>query len=93
MEGMAPRTEDTARQAPEDTAPQAHENHTAPENQTAHDEYDPSAVERWAAEPDKRPGRTAFQRDRARVLHAMDEGGERARVLAHWTRQAGEGDA
>ncbi|RMI86860.1 deoxyguanosinetriphosphate triphosphohydrolase [Streptomyces sp. ZS0098] len=32
--------------------------------------YDPSAVERWAAEPDKRPGRTAFQRDRARVLHS-----------------------
>ncbi|EFE69647.1 deoxyguanosinetriphosphate triphosphohydrolase [Streptomyces viridosporus] len=32
--------------------------------------YDPSAVERWAVEPDKRPGRTAFQRDRARVLHS-----------------------
>ncbi|WP_455356228.1 deoxyguanosinetriphosphate triphosphohydrolase [Streptomyces sp. SYSU K217416] len=32
--------------------------------------YDPSATERWAAEPDKRPGRTAFQRDRARVLHS-----------------------
>ena len=28
------------------------------------------AVERWAVEPDKRPGRTAFQRDRARVLHS-----------------------
>ncbi|MFJ5550492.1 deoxyguanosinetriphosphate triphosphohydrolase [Streptomyces sp. NPDC093225] len=37
---------------------------------TAHDTYDPSATERWAAEPDKRPGRTAFQRDRARVLHS-----------------------
>ncbi|MEV7613717.1 deoxyguanosinetriphosphate triphosphohydrolase [Streptomyces sp. NPDC089799] len=37
---------------------------------TAHDPYDPSATERWAAEPDKRPGRTAFQRDRARVLHS-----------------------
>ncbi|MET7780560.1 MULTISPECIES: deoxyguanosinetriphosphate triphosphohydrolase [Streptomyces] len=34
------------------------------------DEYDPTSVERWAAEPDKRPGRTAFQRDRARVLHS-----------------------
>ncbi|MFB7245127.1 deoxyguanosinetriphosphate triphosphohydrolase [Streptomyces populi] len=56
MEGMAARTEETA--------PQAHENHTA------HDEYDAAAVERWAAEPDKRPGRTAFQRDRARVLHS-----------------------
>ncbi|MFD6419352.1 deoxyguanosinetriphosphate triphosphohydrolase [Streptomyces sp. NPDC060194] len=32
--------------------------------------YDPAAIERWAPEPDKRPGRTAFQRDRARVLHS-----------------------
>ncbi|MFI0236209.1 deoxyguanosinetriphosphate triphosphohydrolase [Streptomyces sp. NPDC016845] len=32
--------------------------------------YDEADVERWAAEPDKRPGRTAFQRDRARVLHS-----------------------
>ncbi|MFJ3584910.1 deoxyguanosinetriphosphate triphosphohydrolase [Streptomyces sp. NPDC090127] len=32
--------------------------------------YDETATERWAAEPDKRPGRTAFQRDRARVLHS-----------------------
>ncbi|MEU2430389.1 deoxyguanosinetriphosphate triphosphohydrolase [Streptomyces sp. NPDC007861] len=32
--------------------------------------YDESATARWAAEPDKRPGRTAFQRDRARVLHS-----------------------
>ncbi|MEU9704071.1 deoxyguanosinetriphosphate triphosphohydrolase [Streptomyces sp. NPDC047981] len=32
--------------------------------------YDDGATERWAAEPDKRPGRTAFQRDRARVLHS-----------------------
>ncbi|MER6091066.1 deoxyguanosinetriphosphate triphosphohydrolase [Streptomyces bluensis] len=36
----------------------------------APDAYDETAVERWAAEPDKRPGRTAFQRDRARVLHS-----------------------
>ncbi|MFF2198247.1 deoxyguanosinetriphosphate triphosphohydrolase [Streptomyces sp. NPDC058157] len=36
----------------------------------AYDSYDPAATERWAAEPDKRPGRTAFQRDRARVLHS-----------------------
>jgi len=27
-------------------------------------------TERWAAEPPKRPGRTHFQRDRARVLHS-----------------------
>jgi dGTPase len=32
--------------------------------------YDSTSVERWAPEPDKRPGRTAFQRDRARVLHS-----------------------
>ncbi|WP_240979708.1 deoxyguanosinetriphosphate triphosphohydrolase [Streptomyces sp. HNM0574] len=32
--------------------------------------YAPADIERWAPEPDKRPGRTAFQRDRARVLHS-----------------------
>ncbi|RII17257.1 Deoxyguanosinetriphosphate triphosphohydrolase [Streptomyces sp. YIM 130001] len=32
--------------------------------------YDDTSVDRWAPEPDKRPGRTAFQRDRARVLHS-----------------------
>ncbi|MDN3295690.1 deoxyguanosinetriphosphate triphosphohydrolase [Streptomyces ficellus] len=32
--------------------------------------YDEKATARWATEPDKRPGRTAFQRDRARVLHS-----------------------
>lgn len=32
--------------------------------------YDPQSSERWAPEPDKRPGRTAFQRDRARLLHS-----------------------
>ncbi|MFJ9018883.1 deoxyguanosinetriphosphate triphosphohydrolase [Streptomyces sp. NPDC102259] len=32
--------------------------------------YDLTSVARWAHEPDKRPGRTAFQRDRARVLHS-----------------------
>ncbi len=32
---------------------------------------DPTYAEaRWVPEPDKRPGRTAFQRDRARVLHS-----------------------
>ncbi|GLF93823.1 deoxyguanosinetriphosphate triphosphohydrolase [Streptomyces yaizuensis] len=35
-----------------------------------HDPYDSHATDRWAPEPDKRPGRTAFQRDRARVLHS-----------------------
>ena len=28
------------------------------------------AEERWVAEPQKRPGRTAYERDRARVLHS-----------------------
>jgi dGTPase len=32
--------------------------------------YDEHACERWVAEPPKRPGRTAFERDRARVLHS-----------------------
>lgn len=32
--------------------------------------YDLSACERWVAEPPKRAGRTAFERDRARVLHS-----------------------
>ncbi|POX48592.1 deoxyguanosinetriphosphate triphosphohydrolase [Streptomyces sp. Ru71] len=32
--------------------------------------YDEQDTERWAQEPEKRPGRTAFQRDRARVLHS-----------------------
>ncbi|WP_405741818.1 deoxyguanosinetriphosphate triphosphohydrolase [Streptomyces sp. NBC_01525] len=32
--------------------------------------YAPADADRWVAEPDKRPGRTAFQRDRARVLHS-----------------------
>ncbi|RAG80783.1 deoxyguanosinetriphosphate triphosphohydrolase [Streptacidiphilus pinicola] len=34
------------------------------------DSYSPGAQARWVEEPDKRPGRTAFQRDRARVLHS-----------------------
>lgn len=32
--------------------------------------YGAADTERWDTEPDKRPGRTAFQRDRARVLHS-----------------------
>jgi dGTPase len=32
--------------------------------------YTATDSERWDSEPDKRPGRTAFQRDRARVLHS-----------------------
>ncbi|WP_338898398.1 deoxyguanosinetriphosphate triphosphohydrolase [Streptomyces sp. TG1A-60] len=37
---------------------------------TAPPNYDAPSAQRWAPEPDKRPGRTAFQRDRARVLHS-----------------------
>ncbi|PWI09732.1 deoxyguanosinetriphosphate triphosphohydrolase [Streptomyces sp. NWU339] len=43
---------------------QARRNHAPPPG------YTPASLARWAAEPDKRPGRTAFQRDRARVLHS-----------------------
>jgi dGTPase len=32
--------------------------------------YGEADLERYVPEPDKRPGRTAFQRDRARVLHS-----------------------
>jgi dGTPase len=32
--------------------------------------YDHAAMVRWTPEPPKRPGRTPFQRDRARVLHS-----------------------
>ncbi|NEC89275.1 deoxyguanosinetriphosphate triphosphohydrolase [Streptomyces sp. SID12501] len=50
-------------------APQPPESDTTPSDNTL-TVYAPTAVARWAAEPDKRPGRTAFQRDRARVLHS-----------------------
>ncbi|WP_326649771.1 MULTISPECIES: deoxyguanosinetriphosphate triphosphohydrolase [unclassified Streptomyces] len=43
---------------------------TTSNDPAGHDAYDEAATARWAAEPDKRPGRTAFQRDRARVLHS-----------------------
>jgi dGTPase len=43
---------------------------TAPPSHDIPAGYDPSSAERYAPEPDKRPGRTAFQRDRARVLHS-----------------------
>ncbi|WBQ03049.1 deoxyguanosinetriphosphate triphosphohydrolase [Kribbella sp. CA-293567] len=35
-----------------------------------HEWYDEHDAERWVAEPVKRPGRSAFARDRARVLHS-----------------------
>ncbi|NBM18645.1 deoxyguanosinetriphosphate triphosphohydrolase [Streptomyces sp. GC420] len=47
-----------------------HDGHGPQDASGPHGPYDGAAAERWAAEPDKRPGRTAFQRDRARVLHS-----------------------
>jgi dGTPase len=38
-------------------------------NQTV-SRYDEAARARWVTEPPKRPGRTAFERDRARVVHS-----------------------
>jgi dGTPase len=51
--------------------------------------YSDGDAERWVAEPPKRPGRTEFQRDRARVLHSSA-----LRRLAAKTQvvRAGSGD-
>jgi len=53
------------------------------------DGYGPADTERWTAEAPKRAGRTAFQRDRARVLHSSA-----LRRLAAKTQivRAGSGD-
>jgi dGTPase len=51
----------------EGTAPP---DHATPASLDAPAGYDPPSAERYAPEHDKRPGRTAFQRDRARVLHS-----------------------
>lgn len=45
-----------------------HHTHGTQEPDTA--PYGAADAERWDTEADKRPGRTAFQRDRARVLHS-----------------------
>ncbi|MEV6396752.1 deoxyguanosinetriphosphate triphosphohydrolase [Streptomyces sp. NPDC051907] len=64
MEGATSTTPDS----PDDR----HGTHGSPSPYDAYDPdvYDDAATARWAAEPDKSPGRTAFQRDRARVLHS-----------------------
>src|SRR4029079_13801196 len=51
--------------------------------------YDEHARQRWVEEPPKRSGRTAFERDRTRVLHAAS-----SRRLAGKTQVvvAGESD-
>ncbi|GAB2833721.1 deoxyguanosinetriphosphate triphosphohydrolase [Streptomyces chlorus] len=68
----------TGTSAPTDPAPQPQAQPPAQSPTQAHPQqhptsplgYDPASAARWDAEPDKRPGRTAFQRDRARVLHS-----------------------
>ena len=62
MEGTAPKTESAERTASTER--------TTYEDDATLRGYDDTSTERWAVEPDKRPGRTAFQRDRARVLHS-----------------------
>ena len=48
--------------------------------------YDEMAQERWVAEPVKRPGRSAFERDRARVLHsaALRRLAAKTQVVVPW---------
>lgn len=48
--------------------------------------YDEQATARWVDEPPKRPGRSAFERDRARVLHsaALRRLAAKTQVVVPW---------
>jgi dGTPase len=59
--GPRPVENDARREPNPDVSPHAYANP---------DPYPTADLERYVPEPDKRPGRTAFQRDRARVLHS-----------------------
>jgi dGTPase len=60
----------------------------------AYGPYRAADAERWVAEPDKRPGRTSFQRDRARVLHsaALRRLAGKTQVVDPGTSGAASGD-
>ncbi|QNP72867.1 deoxyguanosinetriphosphate triphosphohydrolase [Streptomyces roseirectus] len=65
MEGTDPNPDPGSSHAPTTDA-----DYHRPADDPAHTPYAGPATDRWAPEPDKRPGRTAFQRDRARLLHS-----------------------
>ena len=68
-----------------DVSPRGSSQHPASDRPGSRDDglpvsgYAPAAEERWVVEPPKSSGRTAFERDRARVLHGSRCGGSRRR--------------